>query len=171
MIVRRELPEDVSAVNEVQAEAFRRVAGAEPYEVRVLDGLRSCGGWIPRFSLVAELDGEVVGHVVCTRAHVESWPVLGLGPIAVRPDHQRAGVGSALMHAMVGAADAVDEPLIALLGSPVYYARFGFVGSTQYAIEAPEADWGAHFQVRTMSGFRGGIRGKFAYAAPFVDVV
>jgi putative acetyltransferase len=45
--------------------------------------------------------GEVTGHVLCTRAHVGPDPVLGLGPLAVRPDHQRHGVGSALVHAVL----------------------------------------------------------------------
>ena len=52
--------------------------------------------------------------------------MLALGPLSVRPDRQRQGVGSALMHAVLGAADALGERLVALLGSTAYYPRFGF---------------------------------------------
>ena len=71
------------------------------------------------------------------------------------------------MHATIGAAEAMDQPLIALLGSPAYYGRFGFVASATVGIEPPNPNWGEHFQVRTLSGFTPDIRGKFVYAAPF----
>jgi putative acetyltransferase len=56
---------------------------------------------------------EVIGHVLGTRGHVAQDPVVALGPLAVRPDRQKNGVGSALMHAVLGAADALGEPLVA----------------------------------------------------------
>ena len=77
------------------------------------------------------------------------------------------GVGLALMHASIGAADALDEPLIALLGSTVYYARYGFVHSTTLGITAPDPAWGAHFQVRPLTAYRPDVRGQFRYASPF----
>jgi putative acetyltransferase len=58
--------------------------------------------------------------------------VIALGPLAVRPDRQQNGVGSALMHAVLGAADALGEPLAALLSNPAYYQRFGFELSNLY---------------------------------------
>jgi putative acetyltransferase len=148
--------------------------------VTLLDGLRADRGWLPALSLVAldlasATDGEsatdeagraVVGHVVCTRGTVDGQPALGLGPIAVRPDRQRAGVGMALMHAVLGAADALDEPLVALLGDPDFYRRFGFVPSTQVGIVPPDPSWGRYFQVRTLSAYRP-MSGVFAYAEPF----
>ena len=166
MIVRRERPADAGASRAVQAEAFRGPDVAEPAEARLLDELRACDGWIDRFSFVAELDGVVVGHVVCTRAHVGVAAVLGLGPIGVRPDLQRGGVGLALVHAVIGAADACDEPLVGLLGSPAYYGRFGFRPSTEVGIEPP-GPWGAHFQVRALTAWTAAIAGVFRYAAPF----
>ena len=50
-------------------------------------------------------DGDLVGHVICTRAHIGSEPALGLGPLSVRPDRQRQGVGAALVHAALDAWD------------------------------------------------------------------
>lgn len=132
-----------------------------------MDELRDCDGWLPALSIVAEIGGAVVGHVVTTRGFVGDVPALGLGPIGVLPSHQHRGVGLALVHATIGAAEALDEPLIALLGSTVYYARFGFVASTTFDITAPDLAWGDHFQVRTLTAYRPEIRGQFRYASPF----
>ena len=167
VIVRREHPGDVDVSRAVQVAAFASTPGEEPVEARLLDELRTDDGWIPTLSLVAEVDGEVVGHVVCTRAHVADVPVVGLGPIGVRPDQQRAGVGLALVHAVLGAAEALGEPIVGLLGSPGYYGRFGFVASSEVGIEPPDPDWGEHFQVRRFVPLADVPHGVFRYAAPF----
>ncbi len=170
MIIRKETSRDLVATRAVQAAAFGRGAATEPVEVRLLAELRRCDGWIPQLSLVAEVDGVVRGHVVTTRGYVGERPALGLGPIGVDPAGQRAGIGLALMHATIGAAEAMDEPLIALLGSPAYYRRFGFVASATVGIDPPDPSWGEFFQVRTLTAFTPDIRGKFVYAAPFDDL-
>jgi len=105
--------------------------------------------------------------VLGTRGHVGQDPVLALGPLAVRPDRQRHGVGSALMHAVLGAADALGEPLAALLGDPGYYCRFGFELSTACQITPPRPEWQPHFQVRVLSGYQPRLRGMFTYPEPF----
>ena len=105
--------------------------------------------------------------MVTTRGFVGDLPALGLGPIGVLPSHQHQGVGLALMYATIGAAEALGEALIALLGSPDYYGRFGFVTSTTIGVTAPEPAWGKHFQVRTLTTYRSDIRGRFTYASPF----
>jgi putative acetyltransferase len=87
--------------------------------------------------------------------------VLGLGPLSVRPDRQRQGIGGALVHALLGAADALDEPLVVLLGDPRYYERFGFRPAAGYGI-TPE-----RLQVRTLNAFHPALRGRFRYPAPF----
>jgi putative acetyltransferase len=170
VINRRERAGDEAPIHAIHALAFRRAdtPDREPPEAKLVDDLRASDDWIPGLSLVA-LDGqEIVGHVVCSRGLVvPSTPVLGLGPLGVRPDHQRGGIGQALVHAVLGAADAMDEPLVALLGSPVYYARFGFVRSTAVGIDPPQAIWGDHFQVRTLSSYEPTITGTFRYAKAF----
>lgn len=168
MLIRRETDSDVAAVRRVTAAAFGSPVNHQPGEATLLDELRTDRAWIPAYSLVAlDADGVVVGHVVCTRAHVDTAPVLGLGPISVRPDRQRQGVGSALVHTVLGSADARDEPLVALLGDPTYYRRFGFRLAAEFAIEPPVAAWRPHFQVRPLSKYYPAIQGAFAYAEPF----
>ena len=136
MIIRREMFEDRAAVDTVTSAAFRRPGvDGEPVETRLLRALRDDAGWISTLSMVAERDDEIIGHVVCTRGRMGGLDALGLGPISVLPSRQRRGVGEALMHAVIGAADAGGEPLIALLGDPGFYSRFGFVPASELGVE------------------------------------
>lgn len=174
MLVRRELPDDIDAIRAVTAAAFRSAthsappvdASGEPGEATLVSWLRADAGWIPELSLVAVVGGTLVGHVVCTRAYVDDRPALGLGPVSVLPDQQHAGVGSALMHAVLGAADAMGEALVGLLGDPGYYGRFGFVPASTVGVTAPDPAWGDYFQARTLTAYDG-TTGAFRYSAPF----
>jgi putative acetyltransferase len=169
VLVRRERPGDVPAVRAVVAAAFPVPEGAAaPVEVGLLDRLRADAGWLPAFSLVAVVDDEVVGHVVATRGQVGEHPALGLGPIAVGPDHQGRGVGTALVHAVVGAAEARDEVLVALLGEPGFYARVGFRPAAELGVDAPDPAWGGYFQARALVDDP--PRGPFRYATPFDEL-
>jgi putative acetyltransferase len=177
VLVRREQPADIETVRAIVRAAFalpldeREVGDVGPPEVILLDALRADRAWLPALSLVAidPAGTAPIGHVVCTRAHVGDLPVLGLGPLAVRPDQQGRGVGSALMQAVLGAADALSEPLVALLGAPGYYRRFGFRISTDFNIMPPEPGLGGYFQVRPLTTYRPSS-GTFRYAAPFDEL-
>ncbi|GAA1859524.1 GNAT family N-acetyltransferase [Brevibacterium marinum] len=174
MLIRRERSGDTEAIRAVTAAAFRAAEhsappaepGGDPGEATLISWLRSDPGWIPELSLVALDSDEIIGHVVATRAHVGSCPALGLGPISVLPERQGAGVGSALMHAVLGAADARGETVVGLLGDPAYYGRFGFVPASTTAVTSPDPAWGDYFQVRTLSDYED-QGGPFQYASPF----
>ena len=169
MIVRREQPRDHAAVRDLHRAAFGTVqaGGAEVVEARLLDELRADAGFLPHLSLVALDGGDLVGHVIGTRGWVEPLgaAALGLGPLGVRPDAQGRGVGTVLVHALLAVAEAAGEHLVALLGAPAYYGRFGFVRSTELGIDPPDPAWGAHFQARRLAGPE--QRGTFRYAEPF----
>lgn len=167
MLIRRETPADADAVHAVTAAAFARSGSPDVPEARLLTELRACEDWLPALSFVAVAEDVVVGHVVCSRGRVEAAPVLALGPLSVRPGRQRRGVGRALVHTVLGAADALGEPLVALLGAPGYYARFGFRLAGEYGIVPRVPEWQSHFQVRTLSAYVPEIRGTFAYPEPF----
>ncbi|SMD01783.1 GNAT family N-acetyltransferase [Lentzea albidocapillata] len=156
MLIRRETPADIDAIRTVTNLAFK-----DGPEAQLIDWLRADEGWIPELSLVE--DG-VLGHVVCTRGYLGEVAALGLGPIAVHPSHQRDGIGSALMHAVLGAAEARGERAVILLGSPDYYSRFGFRLASGFGITPPVPEWAPYFQARLFGDVPAGA---FRYAEPF----
>lgn len=173
LVLRGEQPADRPELLELTRAAFAispstglPVEG-EPEEVGLLRRLFDCADYLPDFSIVAELDGEIVGHVISTRGRVGELELLGLGPIGVTPRLQRHGIGGALMKETIDRANTAGERGIALLGSPEYYARFGFVPSTSLGVQSPDAAWGEHFQLLPLALWPGGVNGTFHYAAPF----
>ena len=170
--IRPERAGDESAIAAVHTDAFRRPHAPDeiPPEAPLVDELRACDAWIPELSIVAVEGDTIVGHVVCTRALIDgSLAVLGLGPLGVAPARQNGGIGQLLVRAVLAAADARGERLVALLGSPAYYGRFGFEAASAHGIEPPKPWYGDAFQVLPLTATGAG-RGPFAYAAPFDQV-
>jgi len=168
VLIRTEQPADVEPIRAVTVSAFRKDGdGPDPVEADLVEWLREDEGWIPELSFVAEHEGAVVGHVVATRGYVGEFPALGLGPLSVHPDHQRIGIGSALVHELLSVADRMGETLVALLGDPDYYERFGFRESTWFGVQPPQEDWGDDFQALTLTSHDPAMAGRFRYAAPF----
>lgn len=164
LFLRRETTGDRAAIVAIHAAAFAREHGVEPPEARLVDALRDAGDLIPELSIVATLHGQAIGHVACSRAEIDGRPALGLAPLGVVPAQQNRGVGQALMHAVLAAADALDQSAVALLGEPGYYRRFGFVPAREVDIQPPDSRWGDHFQVRPLTAWDASIRGAFRYA-------
>jgi putative acetyltransferase len=172
--IRPEAAGDVEEISSVIEAAFSRVehsappvtAGGPPGEVDLVAWLREDEGWLPHLSLVAVWDGRVVGHVVCTRAQVDGAAALGLGPLSVHPEFQGQGVGHALMREVLARAEKAGETLVALVGDPAYYGRFGFVPARELGVSSPDPGYGDAFQARTL-GPGDHPRGHFRYAKPF----
>ncbi len=140
--IRCETPDDRGAIRRVVAAAF----GSE-VEADLVDRIRASPEYVAELALVAELDGEVVGHVMISGAILHSdaadRAIVMLSPLAVDPAHQRQGVGGELVRAVVALADERGEPLVVLEGSAKYYSRFGFVHSTPHGIEIHLPHWAA----------------------------
>lgn len=172
LVLRNETAEDRDKILTLTAEAFAisPVTGlpveGDPIEVEVLRQLFECEEYLPEFSVVATLADEVVGHVISTRGWVGDYGLLGLGPIGVTPRLQRHGIGTALMNDTIARANAAGEGGIALLGSPEYYPRFGFVPAASLGVQPPEEAWGEHFQLLPLALWPGGVHGTFRYAGP-----
>ncbi len=163
MILRREQAPDRPEILALIEAAF-----PDGGEVRLLRELFASREYLPELSIVAEsADGEILGHVISTRAWIGDAPAVGLGPIGVLPARQRQGIGAALMHASIDAARVQGEPAIVLLGSTGFYPRFGFVPADSVGIASPDPSWGSHFMALPLPGFHAGIRGRFRYAEPF----
>ncbi|MFJ6572785.1 bifunctional class I SAM-dependent methyltransferase/N-acetyltransferase [Streptomyces sp. NPDC091292] len=129
---RPETAADRAAVRAVNAAAF-----PTEDEAALVDALRADPeAWLPGLSYVAEApDGTVTGHALITRCRVGDTPALALAPVAVLPAHQRRGVGSAVVRAVLDAVRARGgDNLVLVLGHPEYYPRFGFVPASRYGI-------------------------------------
>jgi len=124
--IRSEMASDVAAIREVNRAAFEHHPFSQQTEHLIVDALRDDGALA--LSLVALLDGQVVGHVAFSRAFVgddsSGWYLLG--PLAVLPDNQRAGIGSALVEAGLAGIGALGALGCVLVGDAGYYGRFGF---------------------------------------------
>ena len=119
---------DVPAIREVN-----RLAFGQGEEADLVDALRAHGAVV--LSLVATLSDRVVGHVLYSPVTVGGRVTgAGLGPMAVHPDHQRAGVGSKLVEAGNRRLEKDGCPVIVVLGHPAFYPRFGFTPASAHGI-------------------------------------
>ncbi|WP_020013884.1 GNAT family N-acetyltransferase [Promicromonospora sukumoe] len=140
LVIRPERSADFAAIRQVLVAAFG--------DDEVADGVdRIRESWIyrPATSLVAVSDGEVVGHVMITGCTVTGEagerPVAMLTPLGVLPEHQRRGIGAALVRAALAGAEEAGEPYVVLEGSPKYYGALGFRTAGDYGIEMELPDW------------------------------
>lgn len=127
--VREESPADLPAVREVNERAF-----GTPLEASIVDALRGSAGSI---SLVATDGDRVVGHILFTPVTVDSsgdLRVAGLAPMAVLPEHQRAGIGSRLVRDGLDACHRRGYAAVVVLGHPEYYPRFGFTRADTHGL-------------------------------------
>jgi putative acetyltransferase len=161
--IRPERAEDRDAIRRVHAAAF----APSEVEAALVDELRDAGDLVPELCLVAERDGELVGHVALSRATLDGTAVLGLGPIGVLPLHQRLGVGGALMRAVLAAAAGTEWPLIALLGHAEYYPRFGFEPAEPIGVLPPFPVESKYWMAYRLPTHDAGLRGTFRYADAF----
>src|SRR5580765_4624514 len=140
MEIRAERPGDEQAIAEVVAAAFK-----SPVEARLVEALRASDEFIPELSLVAVVDDRIAGHVMISYARLvddtAEHRIASLAPLAVAPDRQTQGIGSALVRASLAIADERAEPLVVLQGAPAYYSRFGFEPASAYGIEMELPTW------------------------------
>lgn len=124
--IRYEVAADVSAIDAVTISAFLSAPHTSHTEQFIVDGLRRAGQLV--VSLVAEVDGMVVGHVAVSPVTISDGAVdwYGLGPISVVPECQRRGIGSRLMREALRALRERGAAGCVVLGEPEYYGRFGF---------------------------------------------
>ncbi len=121
--IRPEQPADAAPIWRILEAAFPTAA-----EARLVESLRAGGHlWV---SLVAEVDGEIVGHIAFSPVEIEGVAGeeigVGLAPVAVAPDSQYQGIGSRLIREGLAACERAGYGFVVVLGGPAYYQRFGF---------------------------------------------
>jgi putative acetyltransferase len=154
MIIRTETTADVEAITQVTIAAFKTLAVSHQTEQFIVKALRDAGALT--LSLVAEIDGQVVGHVAFSPVTIsdgsEGW--YGLGPVSVLPAYHRQGIGTSLINTGLSMLKDLDGQGCALVGDPNYYKRFGFRNIPELMLEGvpPEVFLVLPFVVRIPHG-------------------
>lgn len=161
-IIRAEAPRDHAAIYDVtkSAFAFKPYAGGD--EQVVPERLRRAGRLV--LSLVAEVDGEITGHIAFSRmllgAELTDW--YAIGPVSVSPKVQKSGIGSALIKSGIATLTQNGAQGFALTGNPAYYSRFGFRKAPEFA---PPNEPAEYFQILTLNA--GDPPGRLAFDPAF----
>ena len=153
--IRNERPEDREAVETLTRRAFynQYIPGCmEHYLVHIM---RVHEDFIPELDFVAELDGEIIGNIMYTRAWLtdargNEKPVLTFGPVCVSPEHQRRGYGKALMEHSFEAARALGYDTVVIFGSPANYVGRGFVSCRRHHVSVEGGRYPAAMLVKEL---------------------
>jgi putative acetyltransferase len=164
--IRQETSADHEVIRELTELAFRDMAYAGGDEQDVIDRLRLCDALT--LSMIAEVDGKVVGHIAFSPATLTdgSGPWFALGPVSVLPDLQRQGVGSALIKAGLAHIRNAGALGCILTGNPLYYCRFGFELAPQ---NVPLNESEKYFMLKLLGATE--PRGSFGFHAAFYGEV
>lgn len=166
MLIRAEQEEDRAVVHAVNLSAFETASEAD-----LVDALREQAQ--PVVSLVAEDKGAIAGHIMFSPVSLSGHPglkMMGLAPMAVVPEQQRKGIGSALIRAGLEQCKQLGFIAVVVLGHPEYYPRFGFTPSTRFGIvseyEVPEEVFMAtELQPAALSGRTGTVKYHAAFGS------
>ena len=167
--IRREQPGDERGIRETNERAF-----GTALEARLIDALRGTAGSI---SLVATLDEAIVGHILFTEVTIEpaaAARVAGLGPMAVRPEYQRSGIGGQLVRTGLDECRRAGFGAVVVLGHPEYYPRFGFVPAATKELVCefpapPEAFMILELDAGALGGTPGLVRYRLEFSALGTD--
>jgi putative acetyltransferase len=154
IVIRSERDADISAIAEVTAAAFETLEISNHTEQFIIEQLRAAGAL--KLSLVAELDGRMVGHVAFSPVSIsdgtQNW--YGLGPVSVLPMFQRQGIGKALIREGLSRLKDMNAGGCCLVGHPEYYIKFGFQNMPGLVLEGvpPEVFFALSFEGHTPHG-------------------
>jgi len=165
-VIREETIEDADGIREVNACAFLR-----PNEGRLIDRLREDGLIV--VSLVATVDRQIIGSAVFSDLPIVTAAGIieaaALAPIAVKPEHQHRGIGSALVREGLRLCKERGKDAVIVLGDPVYYARFGFSSELAKGIIGRYS--GPHWMaIELNEGILRVVEGRVTYSEAFAEV-
>ncbi|MBY3166423.1 GNAT family N-acetyltransferase [Rhizobium laguerreae] len=126
MLIRYETPDDIDTIHDLTSTSFKPMPYSDGTEAEIVRRLRAAGDL--KISLVAEQDGEILGHVAFSPVTInganDGW--FGLGPISVKPERQRQGIGKAMIARGLELLNEMGASGCALIGNPEIYSRVGF---------------------------------------------
>ena len=167
MLIRKEEPKDYDIVYSVVKAAFQHAEHSDGNEQDLVNALRKGDAFIPDLSLVAEMDGKIVGHIMFTRAKVEENTVLALAPLSVLPKYQRRGIGVSLINAGHKIANELGYVYSIVLGSQQYYPKSGYLPADKFGIMPPFDVPSENFMACKIKEDAPGIHGTVKYAKEF----
>lgn len=169
VVIRAATTADAAGILAVVGDAFSYGGTRDPgEELAIVRETWSAQAGRPLLEFVAVEGGTVVGHLQAAPGRLDghATAVAGVAPVCVASAHQGRGTGSALIAALIGAAEELHWPLLVLLGDPAYYGRFGFEAAGPLGLSyLPAGADNPHFQARRLAGSGSAprARGEFGY--------
>lgn len=140
-MIRQEKSTDFKAVFNLIESAFKTEELSDPREQFLVERLRASSSFIPKLSMVAEIENKIVGHILLTKLKIKNsqteFDSLALAPVSVLPEYQRNGIGGMLIKQAHKIAKELGYKSIVLLGHEKYYPKFGYELAHKYGIELP----------------------------------
>lgn len=167
MLIRKETEKDFEKVYIMIKEAFEIAEHADGNEQDLVVALRKSEAFVPQLSLVAEIDGQIVGHILFTESKVSEDIVLSLAPLSVSPNYQKQGVGTALILEGHRIAKELGYNYILVLGSDRYYPRFGYLPASSFGVSVPKGIPKENFMAIQLNETATQIKGNIIYAKEF----
>lgn len=172
--LRQEIAADHKRVFEVIEEAFKNEALSDNSEQLLVERLRQTDAFIPELSIVAEMNGKIVGHILLSKILVKnkenSFESLALAPVSVHPDFQNIGIGALLIEESHRIAKKLGYKSIILLGHENYYPKFGYHLASRYGITLPfDAPDENCMAIELVENGLDGINGMVEYSDAFMD--
>ena len=167
MFIRKEETKDYETVCSVVKKAFDSAEHADGNEHDLVNELRLGEAYIPELSLVAVIDGKIVGHIMFTKAKVADELVLALAPLSVLPEYQKQGIGTALIKEGHKIAKELGYAYSLVLGSENYYPRVGYLPAIDFGIRPPFDVPSENFMAYRLRENIPSIHGILKYAKEF----
>ena len=166
--IRNDNIEDAEKIYQLIKQAFESAEHSDGNEHILAAELRNGSSLIPQLSLVAELNNQIVGCVMFSKIHINGYEEAALAPLAVLPEYQFQGIGSALVAQGHKIAKQLGYHYSIVLGDPQYYSRFGYVSASVYNIKAPfKADDKYFMALKLNEDKSNNIEGIVAYPKEF----
>ena len=155
LTIRNEKETDHKIVEDMTRRAFYNLYIPGCVEHYLVHIMREHEDFIPELDFVAELDGQVIGNIMYTRAKLTDEQgtekdILTFGPLCVAPEHQRKGYGKALMEHSFRRAAELGYDVIVIFGSPANYVSSGFKSCKKYNICADNGKYPSAMMVKEL---------------------
>lgn len=172
--IRKETQKDYEFTETVVEKAFQNEEHSDHSEHFLVARLRKSSAFVPELSLIAEMNEEIVGHIMLTKLLIKDdekrYESLALAPVSVLPEYQNKGIGSELIHKSLKISKEMGFKSVIVLGHDKYYPRFGFRPASKWGIKAPfdvpdESFMALELEVGSLDG----IMGTVVYGKEFFE--